>query len=148
MASAGPISLFAAAAWTASRGASYAKTLSAAAIFLVVLWTLSFSQTFIYKDSDTLWKDTAARNPDAWIAHANLAVASINSDPDAAIAHGEKAYRMNPSNELISNALGLAFYRKSKALAQKGMDAESHKHNERAIGFTTVYQRSPKTRLT
>lgn len=135
MASAGPISLFAAsaAAWTASRGVSYAKALSAAVLFLTLLWALSLSQTFIYRDSNTLWKDTAARNPAAWIAHANLAVASIDTDPDAAIAHGEKAYRMNPSNELISNALGLAYYKKSKALAEKDMDAESREHNAKAI---------------
>jgi len=135
MASIGAISLFAAtAAWAAS-GSSSSVKISAAAIYLALLWALTFSQTFIYKDSETLWKDTATRNPKAWIAHANLAVDSIKSDTDAAITHGEKAYSMNPSNELISNALGLALYTKSKSLAEKGMEKESLELNARAIAL-------------
>lgn len=135
MASVGAISLFAAtSAWAASRLSSSVRT-PAAALFLALLWTLTFSQTFIYKDSLTLWKDTATRNPGAWIAHANIAVESIYNDTDTAIAHGEKAYAMNPSNELISNALGLALYTKSKSLAEKGMERESLELNTRAIAL-------------
>ncbi|MCC6503472.1 MAG: tetratricopeptide repeat protein [Deltaproteobacteria bacterium] len=141
MASAGPISLFAAtAAWAAGRGAPSEKALSGAGVLMAVvllamLWALSFSQTFAYKDSDTIWKDTIAKNPQAWIAHTNLAVDSINEDHDFAIAHLEKAYRLNPSNESISHALGLALFKKSRELSAKGMEAKARDYNGRAIGL-------------
>ena len=141
MASAGPISLFAGtAAWAAARGASSEKALPAAgilaaALLLAVLWALSFSQTFAYKDSATIWKDTIARNPKAWIAHTNLAVDSINDDHDLAIVHLEKAYGLNPSNEIISHALGLALFKKSSELSAKGMEAEALEYNGRAIAL-------------
>ena len=141
MASAGPISLFAAtAAWAAGRGAPSEKALSGAGVLMAVvllamLWALSFSQTFAYKDSDTIWKDTIAKNPQAWIAHTNLAVDSINEDHDFAIAHLEKAYRLNPSNESISHALGLALFKKSRELSAKGMEAKARDYNGRAIAL-------------
>jgi len=139
MASAGPISLFAGtAAWAARKCASSEKALSAAgvmlaALLLAALWALSFSQTFAYKDSDTVWKDTIAKNPQAWIAHTNLAVPHINDDHDFAIAHLEKAYGLNPSNETISHALGLALFKKSRELSAKGMEAEALEYNATAI---------------
>lgn len=134
MASVGPISLFAGTVARAARkGVSSKKALSAAALLLAALWGLSFSQTFAYKDSDTIWKDTIAKNPAAWIAHTNLAVPHINDDHALAIEHLEKAYGLNPSNETISHALGLALFKKSRELAAKGMEVEAMEHNGRAI---------------
>ncbi|MBI2401091.1 MAG: tetratricopeptide repeat protein [Deltaproteobacteria bacterium] len=136
MASAGPISLFAGtAAWAAGRGSFSEKALLAAALLLAALWALSFSQTFAYKDSDTVWKDTIAKNPEAWIAHTNLAVPHINDDHDFAIAHLEKAYGLNSSNETISHALGLALFKKSRELSAKGMETEALEYNSRAIAL-------------
>jgi tetratricopeptide (TPR) repeat protein len=141
MASVGPISLFAGtAAWAAGRGAPSEKTLSAAgvllaALLLAALWAMSFSQTLAYKDSDTIWKDTLDKNPKAWIAHTNLAVAHINDDHDFAIAHLEKAYGLNPRNETISHALGLALFKKSRELSAKDMEVESMEYNRRSIAL-------------
>jgi tetratricopeptide (TPR) repeat protein len=140
MASIGPISLFAAtAAWAAGRRASSEKAwpsaVLAAALLLAVLWALTFSQTFAYKDSASIWKDTIARNPEAWIAHANLGVDSINDDLDSAMAHLEKACALNPTNETISHARGLAFFKKSRVLSAKGMEGQALEYNGRAIAF-------------
>ena len=106
-----------------------------AVVLLAMLWALSLSQTFAYKDSDAIWKDTIAKNPQAWIAHTNLAVDSINEDHDFAIAHLEKAYRLNPSNESISHALGLALFKKSRELSAKGMEGKARDYNGRAIAL-------------
>jgi tetratricopeptide (TPR) repeat protein len=43
-----------------------------ASLVIATLATLSFRQEFIYKDGETLWRDTIAKNPDSWMAHANL----------------------------------------------------------------------------
>lgn len=59
----------------------------------------------------------------------------INGDHDFAIAHMEKAYGLNPANETISHALGLALFKKSRALSAKGMEAEALEYNGRAIAF-------------
>lgn len=145
MASAGPISLFAGtAAWAAARGASSEKppqtaVIAAAALLLAFLWALSFNQTFAYKDSDSIWKDTISKNQGAWIAHTNLAVPHIDDDHDFAIVHLEKAYALNPSHELISHALGLAIFRKSRELSSEGLEAEAWEHNARAV---TLYEKA------
>ena len=44
------------------------------AVVLVVLGLLTWQQCKIYADVDTLWRDTLAKNPGAWLAHNNLGV--------------------------------------------------------------------------
>src|SRR5207247_1942901 len=41
-------------------------TLLASALPLIVLGTLTWRQCLIYKDPETLWRDTIAKNPGAW----------------------------------------------------------------------------------
>lgn len=40
---------------------------------LMLLAMLTWKQGLIYQDADTLWRATIERNPDAWLAHNNLA---------------------------------------------------------------------------
>lgn len=42
------------------------------AAILCALAVLTWRQCGVYADIDTLWRDTIARNPDAWMAHYNL----------------------------------------------------------------------------
>lgn len=42
--------------------------------FLLLLGSLTWRQSWIYHDQITLWEDTLAKNPRAWIAHNNLGV--------------------------------------------------------------------------
>jgi hypothetical protein len=49
----------------------YAPALAAA--LAVLLEILTRAQSGIYRDAGTLYRETLARNPDAWVAHNNLA---------------------------------------------------------------------------
>jgi tetratricopeptide (TPR) repeat protein len=46
----------------------------ASAVVLMVLGVLAWRQSRIYADSVTLWRDTVAKNPDAWHARHNLGI--------------------------------------------------------------------------
>jgi Flp pilus assembly protein TadD len=43
-----------------------------AGVLLATLAILSIRQQSIYKDRETLWRDTISKNPGSWMAHANL----------------------------------------------------------------------------
>jgi tetratricopeptide (TPR) repeat protein len=45
---------------------------SAAALILMVLGVLTWSQSRIYESEETLWRDTIAKNPSSWMAYTNL----------------------------------------------------------------------------
>ncbi len=48
---------------------------------LLNLAFLSYQQAGIYRDEETLYRETLAANPDAWMASENLAVLLIAQDP-------------------------------------------------------------------
>jgi tetratricopeptide (TPR) repeat protein len=74
LASLAPIALFAAGAATFSKTipSSLARN-SAAAVMLLLLGWLTFQQTHVYHDRETLWQDVIAKNPTGFIAYNNLA---------------------------------------------------------------------------
>ncbi len=43
-----------------------------ASLIIAALAVLSIRQQSIYKNSEVLWRDTIAKNPNSWMAHANL----------------------------------------------------------------------------
>jgi len=71
----------------------------AASLSVVACITLSWRATAKYENEETLWLDTARRNPEAWIAHNNLASIELRRageaierrDPDAARVHAMNA---------------------------------------------------------
>ena len=74
LASIGIICLVCSAVWRISILALKAKTLriAAAMILLLALGALTWRQCYVYQDLETLWTDTLAKNPSAYIAHNNL----------------------------------------------------------------------------
>ena len=60
-------------AWIMERpGRAGQVAIAAAGALVLVCAGLTFRQTHIYHDQETLWRDTAAKNPTAWIAYTNL----------------------------------------------------------------------------
>jgi len=78
-------------------------------VVLVSLGLLTWRQGHIYRNLETLWRDTLAKNPDAWMAHNNLGFELANQGrvPEA-IAEYAAALRIKPDYADAHNNLGVA----------------------------------------
>ena len=95
-----------------------------AAAVLVIFGVLTWQQSGMYRDIETLYRETLARNPSSWMAHSNLGLILAKA-PDGlpqALAHFEAAVRLRPKNAELHNHLGSALARfpgrKSEAIAE------------------------------
>ena len=65
----------------------------------LLLAGLTWHQTAIYRDLETLWQDTLAKNPNAFLAHNNLAEIFLSrSERDKAISHIKAGLTLEPNN--------------------------------------------------
>jgi tetratricopeptide (TPR) repeat protein len=112
LASVGLIALFAAGAATAAARIFRGRTgpaAAAAAILLVVLGALTWRQAHVYRDLETLWRDTLAKNPDSWMAHVNLgAIVEDRGRVEEAMRHYRESIRIQPVQHEAYNNLGSA----------------------------------------
>ena len=84
-----------------NRGECVGAAYAAVAAWLVLLAAISFRQTFIYHDLETLYRDTIAKNPRGTIAYSNLAVLLNNrGDTDEAIDMARELLRLAPDDPL------------------------------------------------
>ena len=85
------------------RGA--AKFLAVAA--LAVMAALTFQQTRIYANLETLYRDTIAKNLDGWLPYSNLAAYLISTGKcEDAVVVSRDALRLNPGDPTVHNNLG------------------------------------------
>jgi tetratricopeptide (TPR) repeat protein len=71
----------------------------AAAAALLMLGVSTRRQGLIYNDPETLWRDTLAKNPDAWMAHNNLGlVLTDQGRVEEAIAEYRASLRIKPDH--------------------------------------------------
>lgn len=97
VASLGPIALFAAGAvaarnrWLLERPVVAGATVS---LLLAMLAALTFQQAQTYEDRETLWRDVISKNPDSWMAHANLGRDLIRQDR---LEEATRSYRRSAS---------------------------------------------------
>ena len=99
----------------------------AAAIVLLLLGTATWGQAHAYYDLETLWRDTLAKNPDAWLAQNNLGtVLRQAGKPEEAIGHFRQAARLKPD-------LAEAHYNLGVTLAQLDRTQEAIEHYGRAL---------------
>jgi len=110
LASLGPIALAAAAATLAAQrvpgSARHAPAVLGVGV-VALLAVLTARQSEAYRDLRTLWEDTLAKNPGAWMAHNNLGLLLMEEGrPEAALAHYRAAIAAKPDDAFAYNNLG------------------------------------------
>jgi tetratricopeptide (TPR) repeat protein len=129
LASIGPIALVCAGAATLARSYNQARPLvfGLLACVIAVLTVLTWRQSAMYADIESLWRTTIARNPDCWMAHNNLGTVLLQKGQiDNAIAQYQQTLQMAPEAADADYNLGNAFL-------QKGEVEAALTHYQRAV---------------
>jgi tetratricopeptide (TPR) repeat protein len=117
LASIGPIALVCAGTATLARSYSQARPLvfGLLACVIAVLTMLTWRQSAMYADIESLWRTTIARNPDCWMAHNNLGIVLLQKGQiDDAIVQYQQTIQMAPENADADYNLGNAFLQKGE----------------------------------
>jgi tetratricopeptide (TPR) repeat protein len=138
----------AAGAWAIgkTRGAGRRAWLAAASLVVLLFAGVAASEATIYRSGESLWRDTIARNPDAWVAEAQLGMAELQAaGGDAAlladaIGHLERARALAPQEPENLLNVGAAYQRAGRtadALAAYAAAAKSPRAtaNDRSSAF-------------
>jgi tetratricopeptide (TPR) repeat protein len=110
-----------------------------------ILAILTWRQSGMYRDPETLYRETIARNPSAWMAHNNLAnlLAHLPGRSDEAIEEYQAAVELKPdyaeahynlANLLFRNDPGNAIAHYQAALRFKPDFADAHANLATALG--------------
>ena len=101
-----------------------AGTMLLPVLLLTVLAAGTWQQSELYRDYETLFRETLARNPDSPFLHSNLGVELMRTPeriPEA-LTHFEEAVRLNPADPDFHDNLGLALAstpgRQAEAIAE------------------------------
>jgi tetratricopeptide (TPR) repeat protein len=123
----------AAAAWTLRRPRCRVAACVLGVTLLVVLAGLSWRQSRIYADFESLWNDTLAKDPSCWMAHNNLGRGLKRlGQVDEAMVHYQKALEIRPD-------FAEAHYNLANALAGRGQFEAAIAHYRKALEFKPDY---------
>lgn len=110
-----PIALTTAGAARLSAGWHSAARIGAALVLLGTLATLTWRQSRLYHDLETLYRGTLARNPACWMAHNNLGSLLLESGrTQEAIEHYRRTLELRPDTGKVHNNLGTALLREGR----------------------------------
>ncbi len=111
------------------RPAGYALCL----VPLAILGRLTWQQSHMYSDVETLYRTVIAENPDCWMAHINLGrVLTECGRVDEALAHCQRAVELAPDNAEAHNNLG--FF-----LVGRGQFDQAIAHYQKALEIKPDY---------
>ena len=103
-----------------------------AGVIVIVLGCLTWRQSSAYEDSETLWRDTLRKNPQAWMAYSNLGnILTSQGKLNEAVGNYSKALAIHADAE-IHNNLG-------NVLALLSRPAEAVPHYRAAIQIDPDY---------
>ena len=75
---------------------------------LLTLGALTWKQGAVYKDLETLWRDTLSKNPACWMAHVNLGkILSSRGESAEAVFHYQRALTIWPGDAGARNNLAI-----------------------------------------
>ncbi len=116
----------------------------AAAALVLVLTMLSFARAETFADAETLYRDTLAKNPEAWAARNDLGVILAATNLPAAVEQFNASLESNPDNPEAHANLAQARAMQGKfdqaeaefrkALALKPLDAQIHRSFAATLG--------------
>jgi tetratricopeptide (TPR) repeat protein len=96
-------------------------------VVLLLLGGQTWQQGYAYRDIETLWADTIAKNPESFLAHNNLGALRADQGKFAeAIRHYSEALRIKPDHYKAHNNMGVA-------LASQGKFEEAISHYREAL---------------
>src|SRR5205814_47167 len=100
---------------------------SAALFAVAMLAILTWWQSSMFGDVETLWRTTLARNPECWMADTNLGIVLLEKGQlDTAIQHFRAAVLIRPEHADCLTFLAVA-------LDEKGETAEAIQHYKKAL---------------
>jgi tetratricopeptide (TPR) repeat protein len=128
-----------AAGWARWAGRARLPALAAAAALLCVLGVLTWRQSRMYADSDTLYRTTLAGNPDCWMADNNLGNSLLAAGrAQEAAGHFESAVRSAAAFGLKTD-LAEAYNNLGGALFKEGRIADAADRYELAVRTWPAY---------
>jgi tetratricopeptide (TPR) repeat protein len=105
----GPLALFAAGCAQVSKGQRQLSFVVPACV-LALLSVLTWKQAHVYQSAESLWADTARKNPGSWMAENNYGtVLTARHEVRAALAHFQRAYDLAPDNLESARNMGISF---------------------------------------
>ena len=120
-------------AWQRWNGSHRKVGMIAGALVLIALGMLSWRQCESYRDSETLWRDTLAKNPHSWMAHNNLGTVFAGQGRlSEANSEYREALRIKPDHATAHNNLG-------SVLVRLGKTQEAIDQYEQALRFEPDY---------
>jgi hypothetical protein len=139
------------AAWMGRRSSALRALGASCTVFLLVgLGALSRGQGAMYRDRETLWRATLAKNPSAWMAHVNLGRVLIAQRRVAdGIRHYRRALALNPQamedhRQVGERLLGRGPQTGASAEVREGVRLlEEGKLEEAVAVFTRALERNP-----
>jgi len=111
-----------------------------AAALTIALAICTWSRVHIYRDLEGLWRATLEAEPDAWLAHSNLAnLLDEKGGPDAGIDHHLRALAIYPDAFEDNNAVGNYHARRGDFVAaRKCFDAALRVRPEHPLTYNNL----------
>ncbi len=102
--------------------------IAASVALLVVLASITWRQVHVYRNLETLWRDTLAKNPGCWLAHQNLGTVLLRAGKTKeAIGQYEQALRFKPDPTTEQD------YNLGSALLETGRINDAIRHFQRTL---------------